>query len=89
MLKSRLCDEHALQGSQHENVRLNCIRFKPKRNLLYTGATRAKKRLLIRGIKNPDDLRVKMELHPKSIVWQLGLGDKFEHSRVEAALREA
>lgn len=77
------------QGSQYSKVNLWVGRFKGKRNLLYTGATRAKDVLKISELKlddEGDDLRDKMELHPKSILWQMRLGvGKFSRAVVEQA----
>ena len=50
-----------------ENVHLHCENFNTRRNLLYTGASRAMERLKISGISSEMDLRAKMELHPKSV----------------------
>lgn len=73
------------QGSENDNVHLHCGKLKPKRNLVYTGATRARKRLKISGLADEQDVRLKMGLHPKSIVYQAELGDSFAPGVVEAA----
>ena len=77
------------QGSQFDNVHVRAERFKGKRNLLYTACTRAIKKLKISGIDVSDgglDLREKMELQPKSVLWQVRLGvSSFSSDRVEAA----
>ena len=68
---------YSAQGSQARNVHVHEGRFKGARNLLYTACTRAIEKLKISGIAMNDggkDLRVKMELHPKSILWQVRLG---------------
>mmetsp|Transcript_13166 Transcript_13166/g.38820 ORF Transcript_13166/g.38820 Transcript_13166/m.38820 type:complete len:500 (+) Transcript_13166:856-2355(+) len=76
------------QGSENDNVHLHCGKLKPKRNLVYTGATRARKRLKISGLADEQDVRLKMGLHPKSIVYQAELGDSFAPGVVEAARDE-
>ena len=80
------------QGSRFEKVHVHARRFKGQRNLLYTACTRASKVLKISGIAlddDGDDLRDKMELHPKSVLWQadLGLGG-FSEQRLAAARLE-
>ena len=80
------------QGSQSDNVHLHIQQFKGCRNLLYTGATRAKQLLKISGLKvndDGDDLREKMKLHPKSVLWQMKLGvGNFSAERVAEAQLE-
>ena len=80
---------YSSQGSQYDDVHLMARRFKGKRNLLYTGVTRAIYKLTISGIESDDDghdLLAKMELHPKSILWQMRLGvGTFSKERVAAA----
>ena len=69
---------YSAQGSQAENVHVHAKLFKGERNLLYTACTRAMKKLKISGIALDDDgieLTTKMELHPKSVLWQVDLGD--------------
>ena len=80
---------YTAQGSQRDYVHVHAGRFKGARNLLYTACTRAKTALKISGISLCDeglDLREKMELHPKSVLWQvkLGLGG-FSAERVQEA----
>jgi hypothetical protein len=75
------------QGSQYRNVHLHCGRFKTRRNLLYTGASRAMERLKISGISSEIELREKMELHPKSIMWKARTGEHVSEVRAEAARR--
>ena len=68
---------YSAQGSQAENVHVHAKLFKGERNLLYTACTRAMKKLKISGIALDDDgieLTTKMELHPKSVLWQVDLG---------------
>ena len=80
---------YSAQGSQSKNVHVRAGRFKGSRNLLYTACTRAIDKLKISGIVMDDggcDLRVKMELHPKSVLWQVRLGvHAFSQARVAAA----
>ena len=77
------------QGSERKKVRMHCTRIKGKRNLMYTGATRATEELKIIGITSEADLRAKMELDPKSIVWEAEVEqDLFSMERVAEA-REA
>ena len=81
---------YSAQGSQAKNVHVHAGRFKGKRNLLYTACTRAIEKLKISGIEMGDggvDLRTKMELHPKSVLWQVDrVGvDCFSSERVSAA----
>ena len=79
---------YSAQGSQARNVHVHAGRFKGARNLLYTACTRAIEKLKISGIAMNDggkDLRVKMELHPKSILWQVNV---FSAERVAAAKLE-
>ena len=79
------------QGSRYDKVHVRTRRFKGQRNLLYTACTRAITELKISGIAEDDggdDLRTKMELHPKSVIWQAELlGDKsnFSAERLRAA----
>mmetsp|Transcript_7641 Transcript_7641/g.17089 ORF Transcript_7641/g.17089 Transcript_7641/m.17089 type:complete len:84 (+) Transcript_7641:88-339(+) len=73
------------QGSQYKNVHLHCENFKTRRNLPYTGASRAMERLKISGISSELDLRQKMELHPKSIMWKVRTGEPVAEARAEAA----
>ena len=77
------------QGSQFDNVHVHAGRFKGKRNLLYTATTRAIKKLKLSGIAVDDsghDLLEKMELHPKSVLWQARLGATcFSTERLAAA----
>ena len=85
---------YTAQGSQRDYVHVHAGRFKGARNLLYTACTRAKTALKISGISLCDeglDLREKMELHPKSVLWQMKLGlGGFSGERVqEAELRVA
>ena len=60
--------------------------------ILYTACTRAIEKLKISGIEMDDggiDLREKMELHPKSVLWQARLGAVcFPAERVTAARLE-
>ena len=71
---------------------MHARRFKGKRNLLYTACTRASHVLKISGISlddDGDDLHDKMELHPKSVLWQADLGiSGFSAERIEAARLE-
>eukprot|EP00966_Prymnesium_polylepis_P293083 6769389-Prymnesium_polylepis.1 len=82
---------YSAQGSQAKNVHVRAGRFKGARNLL-TACTRAIEKLKISGIAMDDggcDLRVKIELHPKSILWQERLGvHDFSELRVAAAKLE-
>ena len=80
---------YTAQGSQRDYVHVHAGRFKGARNLLYTACTRAKRALKISGISLCDeglDLREKMELHPKSVLWQVKLGlGSFSAERVQEA----
>jgi hypothetical protein len=80
---------YSAQGSQAKNVHVHARLFKGQRNLLYTACTRAIEKLKISGIEMDDgglDLRTKMELHPKSVLWQVRLGaGSFSAARVAAA----
>ena len=70
-------------------MHVHCKQVKGKRNLLYTGATRAVEQLKLSGFADEKSVREKMELHPKSIVQQAMLGsDEFSAERVEAAREE-
>ena len=63
--------------STRTNVHMHVGKFKGRRNLLYTACSRAMEQLKISGIKMDDgghDMREKMELHPKSVLWQVRLG---------------
>ena len=84
-----LCTNLCVQGSQHDNVHLHVEKFKAKRNVLYTGATRARKKLKISGLRLDDggvELRNKMELHPKSVLFQVSLGKTcYSEERVREA----
>ena len=83
---------YSAQGSQAKNVHVHADRFKGQRNLLYTACTRPREQLKISGIAVDDgglDLREKMELHPKSVLWQARLGvGSFSDERVAAAQLE-
>lgn len=68
-----------------ENVHLHCENFNTRRNLLYTGASRAMERLKISGISSEMDLRAKMELHPKSVIWKARTGEDVSQARLAAA----
>ena len=85
----QICSWYGLhgQGSQYPNVHLHCGRFRARRNLLYTGASRAMRRLKISGIESERDLRIKMELHPKSILWKAKMGESVPAWRIEEAQR--
>ena len=82
---------YSAQGSQAENVHVHAKLFKGERNLLYTACTRAMKKLKISGIALDDDgieLTTKMELHPKSVLWQVDLGVTcFSPERIDEAHR--
>lgn len=79
---------YSAQGSQFPRVHVHAEKFKGKRNLLYTAVTRAMEAVKITGIKDDVDLRTKMELHPKSVLWQHEQGVLFPLERVLAAQRE-
>jgi hypothetical protein len=79
---------YSAQGSQFPKVHVHAEKFKGKRNLLYTAVTRAMEAVKITGITNDVDLRTKMELHPKSVLWQHEHGQSFPLERVQAAQRE-
>lgn len=83
---------YSAQGSQAKKVHVRARLFKGQRNLLYTACTRAIEKLKISGIEMTDgglDLRNKMELHPKSVLWQARLGaGSFSAARVAAAQLE-
>lgn len=83
---------YSAQGSQAKNVHVHAGRFKGARNLLYTACTRAIEKLKLSGITMYDggkDLLEKMELHPKSVLWQVRLGvNVFSAERVAAARLE-
>ena len=76
------------QGSQYDNVHMHTARFKGKRNLMYTGASRAKKKLKISGIESEADMRETCEHDPKSIVWMGTKSGLFSEERVAAAKLE-
>ena len=81
---------YSFQGSQSWRVHVHGENFRGKRNLLYTACTRAIGELYISGLELDDhgeDLREKMELHPKSILWldRIGVKDKFSEQRLEEA----
>ena len=80
------------QGSRYAKAHVRAQRFKGQRNLLYTACTRAAKVLKISGMALDDggvDLENKMELHPKSVLWQAkqGVGG-YSPERIEAAKLE-
>ena len=80
------------QGSRYPKAHVRARRFKGQRNLLYTACTRAAKVLKISGLILDDggvDLENKMELHPKSVLWQAkqGVGG-YSAERIEAAKLE-
>lgn len=81
----RVCAARRSQGSQYRNVHLHCENFNTRRNLLYTGASRAMERLKISGISSEMDLRAKMELHPKSVIWKARTGEDVSQARLAAA----
>ena len=81
---------YSAQGSQFEKVHVHASRFKPKRNLLYTAVTRAKKLVKISGIGSKLELRKKIELHAKTVLWQHErCGQAFSAERLAAARRDA
>ena len=81
---------YSAQGSQFDKVHVHASRFKPKRNLLYTAVTRAKKLVKISGIGSKLELRKKMELHAKTVLWQHErCGQAFSAERLAAARRDA
>ena len=81
---------YSAQGSQFEKVHVHASRFKAKRNLLYTAVTRAKKAVKISGIATKLELRKKIELHPKTVLWQHErCGQGFPAERLAAARRDA
>ena len=80
------------QGSRYPKAHVRAQRFKGQRNLLYTACTRASEELRISGLVLDDggvDLENKMELHPKSVLWQAkqGVGG-YSAERIEAAKLE-
>ena len=83
---------YSSQGSQYDNVHVHTKRFKGKRNLLYRACSRAAKKLKISDLDVEDgglELRDKMELHPKSVLWQVEVGAaSFPEERVRAAQLE-
>ena len=80
------------QGSQYKNVHVHMKRFKGKRNLPYTACTRAMEKLAISGVDlddGGDSFSDLMQLHPKSVLWQVRLGiGGFSAERVAAARLE-
>ena len=63
-------------------------RFKAARNNMYTGCTRPKQKLAIRGIKSIKDFRTKCELHPESVLMEHALTGAFSAERVARAREE-
>ena len=63
-------------------------RFKPGRNNMYTGCTRPKQKLAIRGVKSIADFRTKCELHPESVLMEHALTGAFSAERVARAREE-
>ena len=61
---------YSAQGSQYKKVCFHVQNCKGKRNLMYTAVSRAMEELSIQGLKDKHDLYEKMELHPKSVLWQ-------------------
>ena len=84
------------QGSRHlrraasSRRSVHASHFKAKRNRLYTAVTRAKKVVKISGIGTKLELRKKIELHPKTVLWQHErCGQGFPAERLAAAHRDA
>ena len=78
-----------VQGSQWKNAHIHAERVKGKKNLLYTGSTRAMDQLKISRIDSELDLVKKMELHPETVLWQHEMQPgRFEAERVTAAEKE-
>ena len=70
-------------------MHVHAARFKKKRNLLYMAVTRAMDKVKISGISSSTDLIGKIELHPKTVLWQHARGQQFSEARVAAAQRDA
>lgn len=85
---SEITTVYSGQGSQYQNVHCHTSRFKGKRNLMYTGASRAIQKLKLSGIESEADMREKILEDPKSIIWIGTSSGLFSEDQVAAAQHE-